>query len=61
MTLASVSSMGQSGLMAGTPHSGAAGVEVTVTGVEVTEVGEASEPGDVIFYNRYVCVSADPW
>ena len=48
MTLASVSSMGQSGLMAGTPHSGAAGVEVTVTGVEVTGVGEA-EPGDLIF------------
>ena len=50
MTLASVSSMGQSGLMAGTPHSGAAGVEVTVTGVEVTEVGEESEPGVLIFY-----------
>ena len=44
MTLASVSSMGQSGLMAGTPHSGAAGVEVTGL-VEVTEVGEESEPG----------------
>ena len=43
MTLASVSSMGQSGLMAGTPHSGAAGVEVT--GLEVTGVEEESEPG----------------
>ena len=44
MTLASVSSMGQSGLMAGTPQSGASGV--VVTGLEeVTEVGEALETG----------------
>ena len=51
MTLASVSSMGQSGLMAGTPHSGASGVEVT--GLEVTGVGEESEPGVLHIQNIF--------
>ena len=59
MTLASVSSMGQSGLMAGTPHSGASGVEVTGL-VEVTGVGEESEPGVLhiqnIFQNIIWCM-----
>ena len=51
MTLASVSSMGQSGLMAGTPHSGASGVEVT--GLEVTGVEEESEPGVLHIQNIF--------